>query len=177
MPKDGGLNTKTKILCELKRSLLLSLWLLMVQTLSAMLIMAAMAVTLVWDLAAYGGAHLAGPTPLWGWAAGGALICLFWLAMGRFAPRGVRPGRAGTAAVLTAWAVLTPLTWNAVYLLLLPQKLLGGMLGQLLRFLGCGTWNDERAALTACFLLPAAFGAGLLWGWKRAGAAQARHRK
>ena len=159
---------KTRVLCELKRSSLMLLWLLLVQTTSALFSGIAM---LVLELLTFGGIHLAGPTPLWEWIAGGVLSCLFWLAMGRFAPPDVRPGPVGAVIVLTMWAILTSLMWNIVYLLLLAQKTCGWMLEQILQSLGYESWNDERVTLIAYFLLPAALGMGLLWGRKRTAAA------
>lgn len=161
---------KTRILRGLKSSFLLFLWLLLAQAASALFTLAAAMLALV--LMAFGGILvLGGPTPLWEWIACGVPLCLFWLLMGRFAPHAARPGPAGAVIVLTMWAVLTSLMRN-MYLLLLAQRICGGMLEQILQFLDCSSWFDkERALTTGCFLLPAALGTGLLWGRKRTAAA------
>ena len=159
---------KRRILRELKSSLLLFLWLLMVQTTSALFTVVTM---LALDLTAYGGIQLVS-TPLWEWIAYGVLIFLYWLVMGWFAPHDVRPGAAEAVIVLTMWAALTSLTWNIVYLLSLAQKTFGGMLEQILRSLGYRDWNNElRSLIIASLLLSAAFGMGLLLGRKRTAAA------
>lgn len=157
---------KIRIPRELKSSFLLLLWLLLVQTVCALFTLVAAILALV--LMAFGGSLvLGGSTPLWEWIACGVPVCLFWLAMGRFAPHVVRPGPAGTVVVLTVWAVLTSLMRNA-YLLLLAQSVCGGMVEQILQLLDCSSWFDKGRALTiGCFLLPAALGVGLLLGRKR----------
>lgn len=161
---------KTKVLHDLKSSLLLFLWLLLVQTICALFTLAAAILALV--LMALGGSLvLGGSTSLREWIAAGVPVCLFWLMMGWFAPRDVRPGPAGAAVVLAMWAVLTSLMPN-MYLLLLAQRACGGMLGQILWRCGYIVWLDKAWDLAVgCFLLPAALGMGLLLGRKRAGAA------
>jgi len=160
---------KIKILRELRASFLLFLWLLLVQTVCALV--ALVVATLAMVLMAFGGfLVLGGSTPLWEWIAYGVPICLFWLVMGRFAPHAVRPGPAGAVVVLTMWAVLTSLMRNA-YLLLFSQRVCGGMLEQILQSLHYSSGFDEERALTiGCFLLPVVLGMGLLLGRKRTAA-------
>lgn len=152
---------KIRILRELKSSSLLFLWLLLVQTVCALftLVVAILAfVVMVFG----GGLVLGGSTPLWEWIAYGVPICLFWLAMGRVAPHVIRPGPTGAVIVLMMWAILTSLMRNA-YLLLLAQRVCGGMLEQILQSLDYNSQFDKERALTiGCFLLPAVFGVGLL---------------
>lgn len=157
---------KIKILRKLKSFLLLFLWLLLVQTVCALFTLVASILALV--LMAFGGSLvLGGSTLLWEWIAYGVLICLFWLMMGQFAPRVVRPGPAGAVVVLTTWAVLTSLMRNAD-LLLLTQRTCGGMLEQILQSLDhISRFDKERALTVGCFLLPATFGMGLILGRKR----------
>lgn len=162
---------KTKIPRELKRSFLLFLWLLLAQTVCALFTLLASILALV-SMALGGSLALSGHTPLWVWIGGGALVCLFWLMMGRLTPRPARPGFAGTAAVLAVWAVLTSLIRGD--LPFLAQRLCGGMLEEILQSLryGCRvTFDRELDLAIGCFLLSAVFGMGLLWGWKRAAAA------
>lgn len=149
---------KMKILCELKASLLLFLWLLLIQFTAAFFTVLAMLA-----LALGGIIPLVGPTPLWQWIVGGVLTCLFWMMMGWFAPHVVQPRPAGAVIVLTIWAALTFLMAN-MPLLFLAQEL-GGMLGQILRPLGHSSWIVEK--LVPCLLLPAALGMGLFLGRKR----------
>ena len=154
-----------KILRELKSSLLLFLWLLLVQTVCALFIL--VVAILVFMFLLFGGSLvLGGSTPLWEWIAYGVPICLFWLAMGRFAPHAVRPGLAGAVIVLTMWAALTSLMRN-MDLLLLAQSAYGGMLEKILQFLDHSGFDKERALTIGCFLLPATFGMGLILGRKR----------
>lgn len=159
---------KTKLLCELKRSVLLFLWLLLGQLAVSVLLTVASILALA--LGAFGVIPLVGHGPLWVWIAVGVPVCLFWLAMGRFAPQAIRPGSVGAAAVLAVWAVLASLlrTMYTMYPLFLPQEFCGGMLEQILRLWGCGAWADKGLGVTiACFLLPAVVGMGLYLGWKR----------
>ena len=153
---------KRRILRELKSSLLLFLWLLMVQTTSALFTVVIM---LALELTVYGGIQLVS-TPLWEWIAYGVLIFLFWLVMGWAAPHDVRPGAAGAVIVLTMWAALTSLMRN-MDLLLLAQSACGGMLEKILQFLDHSGFDKERALTIGCFLLPAMFGMGLILGQKR----------
>ena len=160
---------KTRILHELKSSSLLFLWLLLTQTVCALFTLVVSILALV-SMAFSGGLVLSGHTPLWLSISGGALICLFWLVMGRSAPRDVRPGPAGAVAVLTVWAVLTSLIRTD--LVFLAQRACGGMLEEILRALEHSALFDEGRALTiGCFLLPAALGMGLLLRRGRAAAA------
>lgn len=163
--KKGGADVKTRILRELKSSLLLFLWLLLAQTVCALFTLVAAILALVL-MALSGMLVLGGPTPLWEWIAYGVPICLFWLVMGRSAPPVVRPGPAGTVVVLSVWAVLTSLMRN-MYLPLLAQRACGGMLEHILHPLGHGhsVWSDDLTI--GCFLLPAVLGMGLLLGRKR----------
>ncbi|MCM1440806.1 MAG: hypothetical protein NC131_16630 [Roseburia sp.] len=170
---------KTRLLCQLKSSLLLLLWLLLTQTIADLLLAAAAMLALL--LGAVGIFPLVGPTPLWVWIAGGVLTGLFWLAMGWSAPRAVRTGTvgtaaalavwsAGTAAALAAWSALTSLV-SVVYFLCLAQKFCGGMLLPIPQSLGCDLWTAEQLARTAaCFLLPAVLGVGLLLRRRRTAA-------
>ncbi|MDE6589601.1 MAG: hypothetical protein K2K53_04475 [Oscillospiraceae bacterium] len=152
---------KIRILRELKSSLLLFLWLLLVQTVCALFTLVVAILALV--LMAFGGSLvLGGSTPLWEWIAYSVPICLFWLAMGRFAPHVVRPGLVGAVIVLTMWAILTALMRNA-YLFLLAQRVCGGMLEQILQSVNYNSQFDKERVLTiGCFLLPATLGMGLI---------------
>ena len=157
---------KIRILHELKSSLLLFSWLLLVQTVCALfiLVVAILALAL---LIFSGSLVLSGTTPLWEWIACSVPICLFWVVMGRLAPHAARPGPAGTMVVLTVWAILTSLM-RSMDLFFLAQSACGGMLEQILRLLDCSPLFDKERALTiGCFLLPAALGMGLLLGRKR----------
>lgn len=116
---------KVNVLRGLRSSLLLFLWLLLVQFISFLL---SVGVILILGIS-----HPVGPTPLWQWIIDGVLICLFWLVMGMVTPDVVQLRLAGVVAMLTVWAILTSLMRNA-YLLLLPQKTCGGMLRQILLF-------------------------------------------
>lgn len=161
---------KIRILRVLKSSLLLFLWLLLVQIVCALFTLVVSILVLVL-MAFVGTLVLGGSTPLWEWIAYGVPICLFWLLMGRFAPHVVRPGPAGAVIVLTMWAILTSLMRNA-YLLLLAQRACGGMLEQILQSLGYNSQFDKERSLTiGCFLLPAVLGIGLFLGRKRTVAA------
>lgn len=161
---------KIRVLRELKSSFLLFLWLLLVQTVCAVFTVTVSILALM--LMAFSGTLVLGGSTLavWGWIACAVPICLFWLAMGRFAPHAVRPGPVGTVAVLTLWAALTSLMGGAD-LIFLSQSVCGGMLEQILCSLDLSSWFDKGRALTiGCFLLPAVLGAGLLLGRKRTAA-------
>lgn len=149
----------------LKRSFLMFLWLLLAQTVCALVTLFAAALALA--AMAFGGTlALSGSTPLWGWIACGLPVCLFWLGMGRLTPRAARPGPAGAVAVLLMWAVLTTLMRGAD-LIFLAQRACGGMLEQIPQSLEYRLSFDEgRALAMGCFFLPAAFGMGLLLGQK-----------
>lgn len=153
-----------KILRELKSSLLLFLWLLLVQTVCALFILVAS--TLLFLLMVFSGSlALGSSTPLWEWIAYGVPICLFWLAMGRFVPHVVRPGPAGAVVILTMWTVLTSLMRKMDFPLL-AQNACGGLLEKILQFLDHSGFDKERALTIGCFLLPAMFGMGLILGQK-----------
>lgn len=152
---------KASVLRGLKNSLLLLLWLLLVQFTSSLL---SMVVILILGLS-----HPIGPTPLWQWIMEGVLICSFWFVMGWVAAHVVQPRPVGATAVLTIWTLLTSLMRNA-YLFLLPQRTCGGMLRESLRLL-CydpSAWRGEYWDLpSGCLLLSAALGVGLLFRRKR----------
>lgn len=151
---------------EVLSSALLVFWLALVQFLAAFLFAMGSLALLGLDLAAFGGAHLAGPGT-WGWAAAGALALLFWLGAGYLAPREVRPGRLGTVIFLLLWAAGTALLRN-LYLFLLPQRLCGGALAALLSSGRPDRLAAEELGLTvSCALLPAVLGLGLYLGRKR----------
>lgn len=158
---------RLRIMRELKSSFLLFLWLLLVQTVCALFVLVAAILALV--MMALGGTLvLSGSTPLWEWVVYGVLICLFWLAMGRLAPRTARPGPAGAVAVLAMWAVLTSLM-RGMDLIFLAQRACGGMLEQILPSLGWSSgFDQDRALIIGCFLLSAVFGMGLFLGRKPA---------
>lgn len=157
---------KNGILHELKSSSLLFLWLLLAQTICALFTLFASALVLM-GMILGGTLALSGHTPLWVYIAGSALICLFWLTMGRIAPDAVRPGPVGTVAVLAVWVVLTSLVCG-LDLVFLGQSFCGGMLEEILLFFHRSPWFDQWRAMTmGCVLLPAVFGTGLLLGWKR----------
>jgi hypothetical protein len=160
---------KASILRELKGSLLLLLWLLPVQFLSAMLTGLGSVLAAVGAII-FGVFHLVGSTPLWQWILGGVLVCLLWFLAGWFMPCAdqLRPG--GAAVVLTIWTVLTSFM-HAVYLLFLPQELCGGMIMQILQALyyDSGAWLDQYWDLPiGCFMLSAALGVGLILRRKHA---------
>lgn len=147
---------KTGVLQGLKHSLLLFLWLLLLQFISSLL---TVVVTVI-----FGVFHLMGPTPLWEQILHGVLTCLLWFYAGWFMPCAdqLRPG--GTVAVLTIWTVLTSFM-QGVYLLFLPQQFCGGMLRQIFLF-----FQPNSSVLLdyywgfpiGCILLSVALGVGLL---------------
>lgn len=152
---------KRNVLRGLRSSLLLFLWLLLVQFISSLL---SIGVILILGIN-----HPVGPTPLWVWIIDGVLICLFWLVMGMVTPDVVQLRLAGVVAMLMVWAILTSLMRN-VYLLFLPQKTCGGMLRQILQFLRYNSafLLDEYQDLPiGCFLLSVTFGVGVLLRQKR----------
>lgn len=156
---------KRDVLHGLRSALLLSLWLLLTQVLSA--ILSAVVILLL------GISHPVGPTPLWQWVVSGVLICLLWLGMGMAAPAFVQLHPAGTVLLLTAWALLSSWMRNA-YLLFLPQSTCGGMLRNMVQVLvhSSGSLLDEYRDLpVGCFVLSAAFGVGLLFRRRPAAAA------
>ena len=147
---------KTGVLRGLKNSLLLFLWLLLVQFFSSVL---TGLVTMI-----FGIVHPVGSTPLWQWIINGALTCLFWLWMGWYTPHFAQPRPVGAVAVLTMWSMLTSSMRN-MYLFLLSQRICGGMIIQIVQSL----YYDSRVWLDAywdlpigCFLLSVAFVVGLL---------------
>ena len=145
------------VLRELTRSLLLGLWLLLAQLLSAV---GAGIGILLWELVVLRGAHLHASSPA-EWAAVGALVLLLWAGMGLAAPEDARPGPAGAVPVLVIWSLATPFLWNLITLLLLPQELLRGALEQILE-------SSLAVLLLSHALPPAALGLGLYAGWRRA---------
>lgn len=156
---------KRNALHGLRNALLLALWLLLVQALSA--ILSAVVILLL------GISHPVGPTPLWQWVVSGVLICLLWLGMGMAAPAFVQLHPAGTVLLLTAWALLSSWMRNA-YLLFLPQSTCGGMLRNMAQSLlpDSGLLLDDYQDLPiGCFALSAAFGIGLLFRRRPAAAA------
>ena len=139
----------------LMSSLLLFLWLLLVQFISSVL---TGLVALIFGIIQPVG------TALWQWIINGALTCLFWLWMGWYTPHFAQPRPVGTVAVLTMWSILTSLLRN-MHLILLPQRICGGMIIQLVHSLHYDSigWLDTYWDLPiGCFLLSAALGVGLL---------------
>ena len=147
---------KKEILRESGTSLLLFLWLMLVQFAGAFFFVITLLV-----LALCGVIPVLGPTPFWAWMASGVLVCLFWLMMGWLAPRAARPGPVGAGITLAVGAALTVFISNTP-LLFFPQELCGGMLE---RILDHSSWIITK--LVPCFLLPAVLGIGLLLGRKR----------
>ena len=157
---------KRNVLRGLRSSLLLFLWLLLVQFISAVLVTILILVTHI--------GHLLGPTPLWVQIIIALPICLFWLVMGVVTPDVVQLRPAGLAAVLLGWAIVTALM-RSVYLLFLPQQTCSGMLLEILKLLFSGPTflkDDYQNSLIGFFLLPVTFGAGILLGQKRRKAKQ-----
>ena len=140
---------------RLKSSLLLFLWLLLVQFISSVLTgLVALILGIIQPVG----------TALWQWVINGALTCLFWLFMGLYTPHFAQPRPVGTVAVLTMWSILTSLLRN-MHLILLPQRICGGMIIQIAHSLHYDSiaWLDAYWDLPiGCFLLPAALGVGLL---------------
>lgn len=152
---------KLNVFRGLRSSLLLFLWLLLVQFISSLL---SVGVILILGIS-----HPVGPTPLWEWIIAGVVICLFWLVMGVVTPDVVQLRLAGVVAMLMGWAMLTSLMRNA-YLLFLPQITCGGMLRQIIQFLHYNSsflLDEYRDLPIGCFLLSVTFGAGLLLRRKR----------
>lgn len=139
----------------LKSSLLLFLWLLLVQFISSVL---TGLVALIFGIIQPVG------TALWQWIINGTLTCLFWLWMGWYTPHFAQPRPVGTVAVLTMWSMLTSFMRN-MYLFLLPQRICGGMIIQIVQSLYYDSivWLDAYWDLPiGCFLLSVALGVGLL---------------
>ena len=148
---------KRSVLRGLKGSLLLLLWLLLVQFVSSLLSVVVIVIL--------GAGHPVGPTPLWEWIIFGGLSCLFWFVMGWVITDVIQLRPAGAFAVLTIWTIVTSLMQN-VYLLFLPQQTCGGMCREILQFLrnDPGVRLDDYLDLPiGCFLLSAALGAGMLF--------------
>ena len=151
---------KKRVWNTLGQTMLLLFWLLLVQVLSAILLLLA---DLILELMLFGGIRPLTPNPLAECLIIGLLAFLFWFLMGRAAAPLFQLGPAGTAAALLVWGVLTCLLINADYVFQFSQQAVSGILLSVGEAMGLA-FRELPAALASRFLLPAALGLGLLWG-------------
>lgn len=153
---------KNGFLHELKRSVRLFLWLLLVHTaLGAVVLPVAALALLVLGLSGslvLGGSGLTLLGSLACALPGGLLLVL----AGWKTPDAARPNRVGAGIVLALWAALTSLLQNAAGLFLLPQALCGELAEALLELaLPDGRLEDFWRMSVGCVLAVLLFGVGL----------------